>query len=252
MKKTPGRNGEVKAVRLRLDSIRLDAGTQTRAHIDDITVAEYAEAMLRGDRFPPVVVFQHDGDFILADGFHRVKAARRAKLKHILAEVRQGARSDALRFALGANHKHGLRRTNADKRRAVEMAIAAFGNLSDHLLADLCGVSQSFVSNIRQQLNAEISSTPRLGKDGKLRGLCRAGVSVTQLRQEADGSGSPNGEMEGQVFIEVTEALAGWEEMLETLVHDHPEKTAAVLAVIAKLRADLLQLEKRLRSRWER
>jgi hypothetical protein len=43
-------------------------------------VAEYAEAMLAGDRFPPVVVFQHDGGFILADGWQRVKAACRAKL----------------------------------------------------------------------------------------------------------------------------------------------------------------------------
>jgi hypothetical protein len=61
------KNGEAKVAKLGLDSIRLDAGTQTRAHIDDATVAEYAEAMLRGDRFPPVVVFQSGSDFILAD-----------------------------------------------------------------------------------------------------------------------------------------------------------------------------------------
>src|SRR5208283_3447748 len=188
MKATPNKIG-----RLRLDSIRLDAGTQTRAHIDDITVAEYAEAMLRGDRFPPVVVFQHDGDFVLADGFHRVKAARRAKLKQILAEVRQGVRSDALRFALGANHKHGLRRTNADKRRAVEMAIAGFGNLSDRLLAEMCGVSQTFVSNLRHQLTTVVSSKPRLGKDGKIRGPHRAGVSAAQARHEEEHGGGSNG-----------------------------------------------------------
>src|SRR5208282_488194 len=40
-----------KISRLRLDAIRFDAGTQTRAHVDDATVVEYAEAMLRGDRF---------------------------------------------------------------------------------------------------------------------------------------------------------------------------------------------------------
>jgi len=125
MKKTRSRNGEEKVVRLRLDSIRLDAGTQTRAHIDDWTVADYSESMLRGDSFPPVVVFHHDGDFVLADGFHRVKAALRAKLKHIVAEVRQGARSEALRFALGANHKHGLRRSNGDKKCAVQMALTS-------------------------------------------------------------------------------------------------------------------------------
>src|SRR5258708_6548944 len=136
MKAGPKKNGAPNIAKLRLDSIRLNAGTQTRAHIDDATVAEYAEAMARGDCFPPVVVFQNDGDVVLADGFHRVKAARRAKLKHLLAEIRQGGRSDALRFALGANHKHGLRRTNGDKRRAIEIALAEFGELSDRLLAE--------------------------------------------------------------------------------------------------------------------
>jgi hypothetical protein len=46
------RNGKAKVAKLRLDAIRLDAGTQTRAHIDDCTVAEYAEAMLRGGPLP--------------------------------------------------------------------------------------------------------------------------------------------------------------------------------------------------------
>lgn len=106
MKKTPGRNGKVKVVRLKLDAIRLDAGTQTRAHIDDCTVAEYCEAMLRGDRFPPVVVFQHDGHFILADGWHRVKAARRAKLSHVLAEVRPGGSDTDFRVTPVRTHQN--------------------------------------------------------------------------------------------------------------------------------------------------
>lgn len=171
--------------KLLLQRIRLDAGTQTRAHIDEATVTEYAEAMVRGDRFPPVVVFQQNGQIILADGFHRVKAARRAKFKHIAAEVQQGGRTEALRFALGANHKHGLRRTNADKRRAVEMAIAEFVNLSDRLLAEMCGVSQPFVSNLRDQLITVISSKPRLGKDGKLRR--KPGASVTLCESNREG-----------------------------------------------------------------
>lgn len=152
MKPLVNRNGETKPTKLKLNAIRLDAEFQTRAHIDESVVLEYSKAMARGDRFPPVVVFQIDqadpGEITLVDGFHRVKAARRAKLGQILAEVRRGSRPDALRFALGANHKHGLRRTNGDKRRAVEMALAEFGNQSDHLLAEMCGVSQPFVSNL--------------------------------------------------------------------------------------------------------
>ncbi|MGO8928448.1 MAG: ParB/RepB/Spo0J family partition protein [Limisphaerales bacterium] len=256
------RNGEAKVTKLRLDAIRLDAGTQTRAHIDDATVAEYAEAMARGDRFPPVVVFQNNGEFIMADGFHRHKAAHRARLKHILAEIRKGTRKDALRFALGANHKHGLRRTNGDKRRAVELALAEFGSQSDRLLAEMCGVSQTFVGNVRHQLSTVYSSPRRLGRDGKVRALPvqsntgyvrpKAGVSAAHARQDAGGAGGSNGEAENPAFMDVADALAGVEEMVEKLAQDHPDSTAAVVAVIGKVRSDLLHLENRLRRRPER
>ncbi len=216
---------------------------QTRAHIDDCTVAEYAEAMVRGDRFPPVVVFRHKGDFMLADGWHRVRAARRARLPHILAEVRPGDRKDALRFALGCNQAHGLRRSNADKRRCVEIALRELGTLSDRLVAEMCGVSQPFVSNIRQQLITVISSKPRLGKDGKMRALpIRETNSVGEPSVVAEDTPGDD----GALFMEVAEALANLEALVERLAADHPQDRPAILVTIRKARADLLNLEKRL------
>ncbi len=246
------RNGETKVAKLRLDLIRLDAGTQTRAHIDEVTVAEYAEAMLRGDRFPPVVVFQSGSDFILADGFHRVKAGRRAKLKNILAEVRQGSPRDALRFALASNQKHGLRRTNGDKRRAVEMALNEFGNQSDRLLAEMCGVPVQTVGNIRHQLSI-FDSSPRMGKDGKVRALPVPGINGS-ARPEVVGDQTADVCTGSAAFIEVAEALASLEVMLERVVQEHPENRAAVLAAISKVRTDLLNLEKRIAAaeHWQR
>jgi hypothetical protein len=94
----------------------------------------------------------------LADGWHRVMAARRARLTRIQVEIRPGSRKDALRFALGCNQAHGLRRSNADKRRCVEVALAEFGSWSDRLLADMCGVSVQTVGNVRQQLSIFDSS----------------------------------------------------------------------------------------------
>jgi ParB-like chromosome segregation protein Spo0J len=96
--------------RLRLPQIRTNAGTQTRVLVDEAAVADYAEAMIAGDRFPPVVVFFDGRDYILADGFHRIRAARQARYETIQAEVRQGTRTDALQFSLASNHSHGLRR----------------------------------------------------------------------------------------------------------------------------------------------
>ncbi len=244
MKTTQDSNGEVKVANLKLDCIRLDTGTQTRARIDETTVAEYAEAMKRGDKFPPVVVFESDGEFILADGFHRVKAARKARLKSILSEIRIGSRQDALKFALEANHRHGLRRTNADKRKAVELALTEFGNLSDHLVSEMCGVSVPTVGTIRDQLLKFNSSSRRLGKDGKLRTLPISGRNGA-VRFEDDGDDAPPNDTANHAFLEVADALASLEALVERVVQEHPEKRAAVLAAISKARSDLLQLEKR-------
>ena len=66
--------------RIALDAIRLDGGTQPRARINEKVVAAYAAAMKAGAQFPPVTVFLDGADRWLADGFHRIHAARRAGL----------------------------------------------------------------------------------------------------------------------------------------------------------------------------
>ncbi len=200
-----------------------------------------------GRQISTVVVFDNDGDFILADGFHREKAARKARFKSILSEIRVGSRQDALKFALKANHQHGLRRTNADKRKAVELALTEFGTLSDHLISDMCGVAQSFVSNQRHQLNSEFSSSRRLGRDGKVRELPFSGRNGG-ARLNNSGEVEPLNDMGNQAFLEVAEALAGLEELVQKVLTDHGDKRPAILAAIGKLRSDLLQIEKRIRD----
>lgn len=158
---------------LKLSEVLTTAGTQIRASIDSNTVDEYAQAMQDAtQKFPPVVVF-HDGNrYILADGFHRVMAASRNGFLDIEADVRKGTKADALRFALGANAVHGLKRTNADKRRSVELALAEWPKLSNRELAKLCAVSDPFVGEVRQLLTVSSSDT-RIGADGKERKLPR-------------------------------------------------------------------------------
>lgn len=87
----------------------------------------------------------------LADGFHRVAAAKQAGLADIEAIVHDGGRREALLHAVGANARHGLRRTNADKRRAVEMMLAdpEWCARSDNWIAGKCGVSHTFVGTVR-------------------------------------------------------------------------------------------------------
>jgi hypothetical protein len=165
----------VRKLLLKIENIDLNAGTQIRAQLDDETVNDYAEAMRDpANEFPFVDIFHEGSDgggkpWILADGFHRVASAKKNGFLEIWANVHQGTRRDALKFALRANAVHGLRRTNADKRRAVELAVAEWPKLSDRQLADMCAVSNQFVSTLRPQLSTVDSCASRIGKDGKKR-----------------------------------------------------------------------------------
>jgi ParB-like chromosome segregation protein Spo0J len=72
-----------------------------------------------GDEFPPLAVFQEGDTYILADGFTRHTAAKRAGRTSINCEVRAGGLRDAMLFAAGANATHGRPRSTADKHCAV-------------------------------------------------------------------------------------------------------------------------------------
>ena len=152
-------------MRLKLSSIEMDTSIQCRASIDTATVSEYAERMTEGDAFPPVVVYGTAQKCWIADGWHRIMAANQIGLLDIEATVIPGGRIDALKAALSANSAHGIRRTNQDKRRAVEIALREFGKLSTAALSDLCGVSRPFVESLRPK-DATVASL-RTGADGK-------------------------------------------------------------------------------------
>ena len=136
-------------LRLKIEDLNT-RNLQTRAALNEDTVQDYADAMERGDKFPAVTVFTDGAEYYLADGFHRVEALRRIGKKAVVAELQDGNFKAALLYALKANSTHGLRRTNADKRHALEMAWNAReelfgGEPSQALLADTCGVSYKTV-----------------------------------------------------------------------------------------------------------
>lgn len=137
--------------RVKVHHIKLDGGTQTRAGLNEETIEDYAHAMLDGVAFPPVVIFYDGSKHWLADGFHRVHAAQRAKKVEIDAFVRQGTRRDAILYSVGANGGHGLPRTNADKRRAVETLLSdpEWSQWSAHELARRACVHHTFVLRMK-------------------------------------------------------------------------------------------------------
>lgn len=140
-------------------AIRIDGGTQPRAQTEEDVINEYADAMKEGVQFPQVIVFYDGAAYWLADGFHRVEAAKRVGHTDIPADVRQGTQRDAILFSAGANASHGLRRTNADKRRAVNRLLldAEWGKWSNNQIAKSCSVSHQFVNNLRSSLATDAS-----------------------------------------------------------------------------------------------
>jgi hypothetical protein len=238
-----------------VSSIRANAGTQTRAAISEATVAEYAEAMIHGDKFPPVIVFQSEEGLILADGFHRVRSAKQAGFDTITAEIRQGTRLDALRYSLSANHTHGLRRTNEDKRHAVCVALRELWRLSDRMVAGMCGVSVTFVGGVRRELSTVDSSSKRLGKDGKSRNLpSKRTISPVRPMADAGPNSVPNRPLNGlereahEAALDIAQKLSALETCLKSALRQYPTKMAMFLALIRKVRGDLTLLEKEITS----
>src|SRR5688572_3069537 len=108
------------AATLPISSIRRDGGTQIRVEFHETTADEFAEMLMDGGELPPVTVFFDGTDYWLADGFHRMRAHERAWRDEISCEVVEGSLRDAILYAVGANAAHGIRRSNRDKRNAVE------------------------------------------------------------------------------------------------------------------------------------
>ena len=141
---------------LPISTIRTDGGTQARDALNNETVTEYGLSLIGGAVFPPVVVFYDGADYWLADGFHRRAAFERTNQRDILAHVEQGTRRDAMLYAVGANANHGLRRTNADKQRAIDTLLRdeEWRTWSDSEIARRVGVDHKTVGGRRRALES--------------------------------------------------------------------------------------------------
>jgi hypothetical protein len=152
---------------LPLAAIELDTSIQCRADIDTATVNEYADSMKSGDEFPPIDVYGTVQKCWIGDGWHRALAAMQTGGTGIQTTLHTGGRVDALRHALRANAIHGRRRTNADKRRSVEIALKEFPDLSSRQIAEMCGVSNVFVTAMRPEQVLTVNTSTVTGADGK-------------------------------------------------------------------------------------
>lgn len=141
---------------LPLDAINIEGGTQPRANLDTTAVADYAELLRDGTELPPVTAFYDGTSYWLADGFHRWWAHAKAERAEIEVDVRQGTQRDAVLYSVGANASHGMRRTNADKRRGVKRLLEdhEWRSWSNAEIARRCRVGDDLVAELRRETPA--------------------------------------------------------------------------------------------------
>lgn len=150
-----------------LDELVLDPNLNLRDRLDDFTVERYAESW---QRLPPITVYEVDGRWLVADGFHRHAAAVLMGKKTIKAEILEGTFEEALDFVSSVNLFHGLPLTRAERRRAVDIKLRLHHDWSDRRMAEELGVSRELVAKTRRNLieGGQIPNNPgRIGADGK-------------------------------------------------------------------------------------
>jgi len=138
---------------MKLSEIKIEPELMMRVGINQEIVNEYAQAMLNGDKFPPVVII-NDGDHnYLVDGHKRYYAIEKNGGTIIDADVRMGTYDDAFDYAFtSANQGNGERYSPKDKRHALKLALEKerYNNQSDRKLAETLKVSHPFVAKVRK------------------------------------------------------------------------------------------------------
>jgi uncharacterized ParB-like nuclease family protein len=99
-------------VALPLADLQTDPDIQPRVDLHWTTWHDYAtlyaDAEAGEEPLPPLDVFQIAGGYYVADGFHRLAAARHVKRATLLCHVYQGTRQEAMRHGARANLRRGL------------------------------------------------------------------------------------------------------------------------------------------------
>jgi hypothetical protein len=176
VKKSPNKR---KIMKIKLQQIRLDGGTQPRKEIDEPLVQHYTEVLLEGkDKFPPVELWFDGKSYWPSDGFHRFHAHKRAGFTEIEANVNQGTKRDAFVACLKSNSKHGKPRTPEERRYVVQLALEdiELGEKSDSEIALICDVSSMTVGRVRKALGLEKSM--RIDKNGRKVDTSKSGRPV--------------------------------------------------------------------------
>ena len=178
--------------RLPVTKLIADQSAQARAGgLDQDYVDELVVQILDGARLPPIIAFHHkptakeslllwpDGQTYVADGFHRLAAARRAEKQEIEVDLREGTRKDAIVYALGANSDHGKRRCKRDLEHAYSIGVTEeiFREWDVEAVAQFLKCSQRWA----RQITKEARDAAKASRDVEILKLAAFGTSQSDI-----------------------------------------------------------------------
>lgn len=182
---------------------------------------------------PLGVIVTAEGRILLWDGFHRHAAGRAAEILMFPVEASHGTFESALRKSLGANSKHGLRRTQEDKQRAVTKALSYWPEKSNRDIAEICNVSHTMVNDYRPAGSSGVAAARPIilppAEDVTLpRTLPRnAAARLVRAPQTDAPTASPTRTLPGERRIGLERMAEALELYLDTgreLAEGHPDK----------------------------
>jgi hypothetical protein len=133
---------------------RFDPRAQSRAAMCPEWVEDFRGLLREGRDLAPGVFFREGAVYWAASGFHRGAAYVAEAHAYIPGHVLRGTLEDAILFSAGTNRLPGcLRRTNEDKRRAVQMTLehSKASGWSEVQIAEHCGVSRHLVQAMKEE-----------------------------------------------------------------------------------------------------
>jgi hypothetical protein len=232
---------------IKLAEVRIDGGTQSRVSINQLVVQNYAECMNNGDKFPPLFTVYDGTTHWLVDGFHRYFALCQLGFTSVDVEYKPGTLEEAQILSYGQNSTHGLHRTNEDKKKAVEAAIAhpMLISKTNYEIAKICAVSQPFVASIR---NPESKEKQQKSKE---KHIVKKSKEINDLEDDVNVMDEPNTNqisIDGAIpsAAELEDAEKAFQADLEAMnmILDSDERLKDAHDEIKRLNLRVVQLER--------
>jgi hypothetical protein len=207
---------------------------------NEAKVSEYAERMIAGVQFPPIIIGrwpkdERYGEVGIVDGLHRLKAAHEAKLKDFPTQEKKFASiQEALAFMYTANMEHGLPVSEGSRNSRIKLLRSVDPTLDIVKLGNIFKLGKSSIDRILKGEQGE-------GKAGRKTG-------AKAVKQQA------NEPLKPKAFIAVLERILftfGKKRAMADII-DHfvpetekgPELDAAKYAVLKEVQEGLQALAK--------